>query len=123
MHPTILTLVLFLFLAILTKASGPTKLFIDSVPEYDILEQCAENQVSSIIRNMNFGCGDGSQTTSYACFCYQSSAKFSRMVSTRVSSACTKSPGQDSSAVEVFSKYCELGEVEKVTTGRHCSAG
>ncbi|KAJ4288601.1 hypothetical protein N0V90_011838 [Kalmusia sp. IMI 367209] len=86
------------------------------VPEYDLLEPCAENEVSTIVRNMNYGCGDGSRTTSYACFCYQSSAKYSRMISTRVTSACTKSSGQENSALEVFSKYCQLADLEQVTT-------
>ncbi|KAL5376164.1 hypothetical protein DPSP01_010630 [Paraphaeosphaeria sporulosa] len=38
------------------------------------------------------------------------------MISTKVTSACSKTRGQDSSAVEVFSKYCQLAELEEVTT-------
>ncbi|KAF2678888.1 hypothetical protein K458DRAFT_422775 [Lentithecium fluviatile CBS 122367] len=61
---------------------------------------------------MAFGCGDGSSTTSYACFCYESSAKFSSMIGKHVSTACNPDfPEQNSSAIEVFSSYCKLGEV------------
>ncbi|KAF2443105.1 hypothetical protein P171DRAFT_487059 [Karstenula rhodostoma CBS 690.94] len=105
-------------LAASAAASGPTKIYIDSVPEYDLLQSCAEHEVS-----MAYGCGDGSQLTSYACFCYQSSAYYSRMISTRVNSACSKIRGQDSSAVEVFSKYCQLADIEKVTTTGEAALG
>ncbi|KAJ4359925.1 uncharacterized protein N0V89_000484 [Didymosphaeria variabile] len=38
------------------------------------------------------------------------------MISTKVTSACSKTRGQENSALEVFSKYCQLADLEKVTT-------
>jgi hypothetical protein len=82
------------------------------IPAYSLLETCAELAVSTIVRDMSNGCGDDSQYTSYACFCYESSAKFSSMIGAHVSSACNpKFPQQNSSAVEVFSSYCKQGAV------------
>ncbi|KAF2737432.1 hypothetical protein EJ04DRAFT_550593 [Polyplosphaeria fusca] len=93
-------------------ADGPTSIYINQVPEYDLLESCAETQLSTIVRDMAYLCGDGSKLTSYACFCYQSSAKASSMIGKHVSTACPQFPQQNSSALEVFSKYCELGVVQ-----------
>jgi hypothetical protein len=82
------------------------------IPAYSLLETCAELAVSTIVRDMSNGCGDDSQYTSYACFCYESSAKFSSMIGAHVSSACNpKFPQQNSSAIEVFSSYCKQGAV------------
>jgi hypothetical protein len=82
------------------------------LPEYSLLETCAELQVSTIVRNMEYGCGDDSKLTSFACFCFQSSAKFSSMIGAHVSSACNpRYPAQNTSAIEVFSSYCQLGQV------------
>ncbi|KAF1980285.1 hypothetical protein BU23DRAFT_5813 [Bimuria novae-zelandiae CBS 107.79] len=116
MHPTLALSIVASSFALCTMASGPTKLYIDSVDEYDLLASCAEQQVSLVVRSMAYGCGDGSKLTSYACFCFQSSAYYSRMISTKVTSACSTTRGQGDSAVEVFSKYCQLGDVERVTT-------
>lgn len=111
-----LTLVTTLALAGLAAASGPTSIFINQVPEYALLSPCAESQVSTIVRNMAFGCGDGSKTTSYKCFCYESSAKFSSMIGKHVQTACTQDASQNTSAVEVFSSYCQLGDISAVTS-------
>lgn len=91
---------------------GPISIFIDMVPEYRALETCAETELSTIVRNMAFGCGDDSRTTSYGCFCYESSAKFSSIIGKHVGTACADHyPQQNTSAIEVFSKYCDLGEL------------
>lgn len=47
-------------------------LFINSLPEYSVLPACAERPLSTIVRDMRYGCGDGKQTTSYSCFCTDS---------------------------------------------------
>ena len=110
-------LFLFWLLPRAVRASGPTSIYINQVPEYDLLESCAEEQVSTIVRDMAYLCGDGSQLTSYACFCYQSSAKASSMIGKHVMTACPQFPQQNTSALEVFSKYCELGVLEMNPTG------
>lgn len=99
----------------LTSASGPTSIFINQIPEYNALSGCAETEVSTIVRNMDFGCGDEGRTTSFACFCYASSSKFTSMIGKHVSTACTDDPSQSLSALAVFSSYCRLGEVSGVT--------
>ncbi|CAI6336566.1 unnamed protein product [Periconia digitata] len=94
----------------LAKASGPTSIFINQVPEYSSLSSCAANEVSTIVRNMKDGCGDGSRTTSFDCFCSTSSSHFASLIDTRVLDACSgeSEAGQNGNAVDVFGKYCEL---------------
>jgi hypothetical protein len=107
----------FAAFATLASASGATKIFINQIPEYASLAKCAEPELSTIVRNMYYGCGDGSKTTSYACFCYESSSKFSNMIESHVSTACSEDGSQATLAVQVFSDYCQLGEIEAIPTG------
>jgi len=102
-----------------TLASGPTSIFIDQVPDYAALSDCAESELRTIVRGMAFGCGDGDQTTSFACFCYASSAKFSSMIDKHVRTACEQDdPTQTFSALAVFHSYCQLGEAVMAQTGK-----
>ncbi|CAA9966522.1 hypothetical protein PTMSG1_09881 [Pyrenophora teres f. maculata] len=93
-------------------ADGPTSIFIDSIPEYRLLAKCAEKEVSTIVRDMVYGCGDGGNGAyqSFACFCYESSAKFSSMIGAHVQTVCPKDPSQNTTALQVFSSYCEAGQ-------------
>lgn len=52
MYTMLLSFVTAGFFILLAAASGPTKLYIDSVPEYDLLPSCAEQQVSLVVRSM-----------------------------------------------------------------------
>lgn len=85
-------------------------IFINLVPEYSALPSCAQSPLSSIVRDMDKGCGDGGATTSYSCFCTASSSYFSTLISTVVLMQCSES-GQASSAVDVFDSYCAVGIV------------
>jgi hypothetical protein len=85
-------------------------IFINLVPEYSALPSCAQSPLSSIVRDMDKGCGDGGATTSYSCFCTASSSYFSTLISTVVLMQCLES-GQASSAVDVFDSYCAVGGV------------
>ncbi|KAF2792552.1 hypothetical protein K505DRAFT_418372 [Melanomma pulvis-pyrius CBS 109.77] len=116
MGPTLVQTLVFVALAAVATASGPTKIYINQVPEYTQLATCAEPEVSFIVRDMYFGCGDGSRTTSYACFCYQSSSRFSSMIENHVSTACPKDASQRTLALGVFSDYCQLGQIAAVPT-------
>ena len=91
---------------------GPTSIFIDAIPEYHLLAQCAEKEVSTIVRDMVYGCGDGGNGAyqSFACFCYESSAKFSSMIGAHVQTQCPNDPSQNTTALQVFSSYCEVGQ-------------
>ncbi|KAH5432606.1 hypothetical protein HBI24_151590 [Parastagonospora nodorum] len=91
-----------------------TKIFIDSVPEYYQLQSCAVPPVSAIVRAMASGCGDGSQMTSYVCFCYDSSTHYNSLIGADVSTACNDQ-AQASSAQGVFSKYCQIGSTRGIT--------
>ncbi|KAF2111384.1 hypothetical protein BDV96DRAFT_181977 [Lophiotrema nucula] len=123
MAVSLLSLFVIVSIPLLTWASGPTSIFINNVPEYSLLESCAEIQVSTIVRDMVYACGDDSKLTSYACFCYQSSARVSSMIGKHVSSACNPQfPAQNTSAIEVFSSYCELGAVAPTPTGSTTSS-
>ncbi|PVH99672.1 hypothetical protein DM02DRAFT_419741 [Periconia macrospinosa] len=104
----------FISLTQLVDASGPTPIFINQVPAYSALSECAEGALSQIVRNMAYGCGDGSVTTSFDCFCVSSSSHFAHQIDTRVANACLDEPevGQNASAVEVFGKYCQLSTMK-----------
>jgi hypothetical protein len=117
MDPILVQTVLFAAFATLASASGATKIYINQVSAYSSLAQCAEPEVSTIVRDMYYGCGDGSRTTSYACFCYQSSSIFSKMIENHVSTACSADSSQATLAVQVFSDYCQLGEIAAIPTG------
>lgn len=41
--------------------------------------------------------------------CYESSAKFSSMIGAHVATECPDDPSQNTTALEVFSSYCEIG--------------
>lgn len=67
---------------------------------------------------MQNGCGDGSDLTSYSCFCTDSYRNFSWDISTAVSGNCAASPGaqaQITSAVGVFEEYCANGTTQLET--------
>ncbi|OCL09865.1 hypothetical protein AOQ84DRAFT_403354 [Glonium stellatum] len=105
----------WLILAIFTVtilASGPTSIFINQVPEYSLLSSCPEARLSTVVRDMYSGCGDNKMTTSYACFCYQSSAIFSSIISEAVMVTCSNDTAGATTALEVFSSYCELGAID-----------
>ncbi|KAH9871926.1 hypothetical protein J1614_006184 [Plenodomus biglobosus] len=86
----------------------PTSIFIDQVPDYDLLSSCAEEKVSNIVRNMASGCGDGSRTTSFACFCYTSSSYYDSVIGMDVRTACANDTAEESKARHVFNEYCEI---------------
>lgn len=93
------------------------RLFIDTIPEYSELPVCAVDQLRTVVKNMERGCGDGGRTTSYSCFCTDSSSHFSRVISTRVASACLpETTTAVEAAADVFSSYCALGS--NGTSGR-----
>ena len=112
-----------LLLSSITRISGasapkPTKIYIDVVPGYKNLSACAKDPLSSLVRGMQNGCGDGSDLTSYSCFCTDSYSKFSWDISTAVSTNCGSSSNagaQVKSAVGVFEEYCANGTTQLQT--------
>ncbi|KAF2119925.1 hypothetical protein BDV96DRAFT_683494 [Lophiotrema nucula] len=131
LSPVIIIVSIILSFVTTAQATGPpkTSIYIDQIPLYNELPQCAQDPVSAIIRAQSSGCGDDQQLTSFSCFCVQGSAKFSSIISTAVSAGCaattsvratrstTKAsvslppnPGPTegvSSALEAFNSYCE----------------
>ncbi|KAF2874097.1 hypothetical protein BDV95DRAFT_321956 [Massariosphaeria phaeospora] len=103
------TLLLLCVFASIATASDPIRIFIDQISEYHLLATCAELQLSTIVRNMAYVCGDGQKTTSYSCFCSASSAKVSSMIGKHVGTACVGDPAQSMSAIGVFDSYCQIG--------------
>lgn len=55
----VFALALLLALANIVATSGPTSIFIDQIDEYALLATCAELELSTIVRDMKYGCGDG----------------------------------------------------------------
>jgi hypothetical protein len=116
------TRLLLLALAQTVFASGQIKLFINQLSEYSSMADCAEGQISTIVRNMEDGCGDGSKTTSYNCFCHTSSSYFNSLIGAKVERACaTDNPDlQKTSALDLFGAYCHLGDsLTSSTSARH----
>jgi len=114
------TLLLLLFIHGIdgTSAPKPTPIYIDVVPGYKNLSTCAQAPLSSLVRGMQNGCGDGSDLTSYSCFCTDSYSKFSWDISTAVGANCGPSPNaqaQITSAVGVFEEYCAHGTTQLET--------
>lgn len=103
---------LFLLLFVLHRAWAELPIYIDLVPDYGNLSDCAEPPLHDIVRNMASGCGDGSHLTSYTCFCTDSYSKFLYDISTAVSSQCTSTnpKAQATSVLKVFEEYCVNGE-------------
>lgn len=102
----------FTFLMILLASGVFTQnIFINQVPEYSAMPACAEAPVSAIVRDMDYGCGDGKHTTSYSCFCIDSSSHYDEVISSAVTSACTAIDASSaaSEALDVFASYCKLG--------------
>ncbi|KAF0327764.1 hypothetical protein GQ607_004973 [Colletotrichum asianum] len=86
--------------------------YLDQADGYSALPSCAEVPVSSIVRDMVSGCGDGGRTTSYSCFCTASSDRFSNLIATAVAKNCGQSNAEVASATQVFDAYCQLGKAD-----------
>jgi hypothetical protein len=91
-------------------------IYINQVSAYSDLDSCAEPPLSTVVRDMYSGCGDGGRLTSYSCFCTASSEKFASIISTAVLKACPGSTDDADSATSVFSAYCQLGAVLTTAT-------
>ncbi|KAK8067804.1 hypothetical protein PG996_006916 [Apiospora saccharicola] len=66
-----------------------TRVYLDEVPAYWQLPACALTPISTIVRDMSKGCGDGGRLTSYACFCTESHRKARWDISTEISAQCS----------------------------------
>jgi hypothetical protein len=73
MHLLYTPLLLVLSLIAPSIQAGKTSLFIDRVPGYSSLGQCAQARVSAVVRAQASGCGDDMAMTSFSCFCVDSS--------------------------------------------------
>lgn len=100
---------IFIFFALSASRVVSQSIYINLIPEYSSLSSCAISPLSTIVRGMGAGCGDGSALTSYSCFCTDSSSYFSSMISSVVLAQCATDPSQASSAVNVFDSYCAVG--------------
>ncbi|KAI1456515.1 hypothetical protein F4805DRAFT_458721 [Annulohypoxylon moriforme] len=116
-----LNLLPILVMVLATFVTGQ-QIFINKVPAYSSLPHCAELPLSFIVRDMASGCGDGSKTTSYSCFCTASSSKMDGIISTAVASRCSTGPTNAATqALDVFSSYCNLGNSNRTVTGNATS--
>lgn len=122
---TLLHLVLITLPAVLAQSSSSsasvaiiTKNYIDTISGYASLSTCAEGVLSTVVRGQFSGCGDNNALTSYTCFCTDSSSYMSGVISSDVVSSCPAAvaSAQASSALSVFSAYCELGVAAVSTT-------
>lgn len=89
--------------------------YLDQADGYSALPSCAEVPISSIVRDMVSGCGDGGRTISYSCFCTASSDRFSNLIATAVAKNCGQSNAEVASATQVFDAYCQLGKTDAAT--------
>ncbi|PYH83287.1 hypothetical protein BO82DRAFT_431034 [Aspergillus uvarum CBS 121591] len=106
-----------LALSLSISAQCTTTYYINKVADYSSLSQCAVAPLSSVVRDMVSGCGDGGKYTSYSCFCTASSSEFNHIISSGVESNCgTNSENQVSTALAVFHSYCLFNATATTTT-------
>lgn len=112
------TMYSFLSFTFLVATAHSQHIFINLVPEYSSLSSCAQTPISTIVRDMENGCGDSNATTSYSCFCTASSSYFNSLISSAVNLQCNGyfPEVQASSATEVFHSYCEVGATTSQAT-------
>jgi hypothetical protein len=122
MAPILILLLLSILSTLFICPSHAQDIFINQVPEYSLLGTCAEPPLSSIVRDMYSGCGDGTQTTSYDCFCSQSSSQFDSIISKAIVNKCPSATADATSALEVFASYCQLGDAISSTTANATAA-
>ncbi|KAK1984167.1 hypothetical protein LZ30DRAFT_780037 [Colletotrichum cereale] len=89
--------------------------FVNQLDGYDSLPLCAEPPVSSIVRDMVAGCGDGGRSTSYSCFCTASSDRFRDMIASSVARRCGGPGPEVASATSLFGAYCQLDKPDLAT--------
>ncbi|KAK0717535.1 hypothetical protein B0T26DRAFT_298961 [Lasiosphaeria miniovina] len=95
------------------------KIYIDKAPGYAELPPCAKVPVSTIVRDMKRGCGDGGRYTSFSCFCTASSSKFASVIGTDVAARCAASGIASQglvAALSVFDSYCRVLSTGATTT-------
>jgi hypothetical protein len=97
---------LVILILLLARRGTPQSVFIDLIPAYKHLPPCAEVPLSTIVRDMDLGCGDGGKTTSWSCFCSTSSSQFAANISSIVQASCTADLPAVTAALGVFSTYC-----------------
>ncbi|SPJ73216.1 uncharacterized protein FTOL_02946 [Fusarium torulosum] len=109
---------------LLLASKARATFWLNQLDSYDSLPYCAEGPISSIVRDMISGCGDGGRTTSYSCFCTRSSSRFESIIPTAVAKECSHWGSEASSAMSIFHEYCQLGNgvlastaVEDLPTG------
>jgi hypothetical protein len=85
MHLQYSPYLLVLSLIVASVQGGKTSIYIDRVPAYSSLEQCAQSRVSAIVRAQASGCGDDMALTSFSCFCIDSSRYVAVAVQSRKS--------------------------------------
>lgn len=108
---------IFHLLLVIAAVASAQRIFIDAIPAYSELPICAAEQLRTVVKNMEKGCGDDRKTTSYSCFCTDSSSYFSGVISTSVASACLpETTTAVDAAADIFSSYCALGS--NGTSGR-----
>ena len=95
--------------SILLVAQIEAVFWLNQLDSYDSLPYCAEGPVSSIVRDMVSGCGDGGRTTSSSCFCTRSSSIFVQIIATAVAKECSHWGTEVSNATSIFGEYCQLG--------------
>jgi hypothetical protein len=79
----------FLFTNLLSvEADRKTRIDIDDSSLYASLRPCAQDRVSAIVHAQVSGCNDNGQSTSFACFCIDSSSEYAAIISTAVETEC-----------------------------------
>ncbi|KAK8005683.1 hypothetical protein PG990_011720 [Apiospora arundinis] len=78
-----------------------TSIYLDKAPGYWQLPACAMTPISTIVRDMYKGCGDGGHLTSYTCFCTDSYFKARWDISTDIASSCSRDNSNHPATVSI----------------------
>jgi hypothetical protein len=109
--------------AVLPMASAQTTFSIENASGYSKLTPCASRAVNGVVRGQRQGC---TMSSSYACFCSQSSSRFNSVVSRAVTKTCqgnSDAQGFATSAQAVFSDYCAMGAIARNVASSTSSSG
>lgn len=99
------TIFLATLLVCSTVVQSTNTFWINKIPAYAQLDNCAVQPLSTIVRDQSYGCGF---STSYSCFCTASSAHFNSVISELVAESCPGTAADITSAQNVFHSYCQL---------------
>ncbi|KAK7946438.1 uncharacterized protein PG986_010759 [Apiospora aurea] len=101
-----------------------TRVYLDEAPGYLQQPACAVTPISTIVRDMSKGCGDGGRLTSYTCFCTDSYRKARWDISTEIAASCSRDAVASASSGRTMAavRFVDAGPVTATSAAAGLSA-